>query len=118
MIIIILLLYEKKYLEKIKNVADLVYKERELITIINRKYSEYHIEKLFSSKYAIWNYIDMFNHLYDISNKQIDEKDLIDIVLKYDKSGDFVLRDLALFTRNSIGVQDNNDTFKRSSINA
>ena len=48
----------KKYLEKFKNVADLVYKERELITIINRKYSEYHIEELFSPKYAIWNSIN------------------------------------------------------------
>ena len=48
----------KKYLEKFKNVADLVYKERELITIINRKYSEYHIEELFSPKSAIWNSIN------------------------------------------------------------
>lgn len=92
----------KKNLDKFKNVARLIYKERELIAMINRKYPEYDIESVFPSKYAMWNYDDMFIRLYEISNGVIDEGDVVDIIKMYESTGDEVLVSLANKTRNSI----------------
>ena len=101
-----------KYLEKFKNVANLVYKERELITIINKKYPEYNIESSVSSKYAMWNYEDIFNHLYKISNEVLEEKELDDILAKYLKSLDPVLVNLAYETQKKMGIQTEDDSIK------
>lgn len=91
-----------KYLEKFKNVASLVYKERELVSIINKKYPQYNIEQISDPKYAYWNYQDMFNHLYNISSGIVKYDDLKNIIEAYEKSGDPVLEDIATQTKKSV----------------
>lgn len=97
-----------KYLEKFKNVANLVYKERELVTIINKKYPEYNIEQISDPKYAFWNYQDMFNHLFSISNGNIDYNSIKDILDKYESSNDPILVGLASETKKNIVLLDEN----------
>ena len=91
-----------KYLEKFKNVASLVYKERELVSIINKKYPQYNIEQISDPKYAYWNYQDMFNHLYNISSGIVKYDDLKNIIEAYEKSGDPVLKDIATKTKRNV----------------
>ena len=93
---------KNKYLEKFKNVASLVYKERELVSIINKKYPQYNIEQISDPKYAYWNYQDMFNHLYNISSGFVKYDDLKNIIEAYEKSGDPVLEDIATQTKKSV----------------
>lgn len=93
-----------KYLEKFKNVANLIYKERELVTIINRKYPEYKIEEVCDPKYAYWNYQDMFNHLFRVCNGNIEYDKVRDIIEKYESSGDPALIKLATETRKRLDM--------------
>ncbi len=99
---------QKKYLEKFKNVASLVYKERELVTIINKKYPEYKIEEFSNPKYAYWNYQDMFNHLFKAFNGNVEYDMISDILTKYESSGDPILSGLANETKKNIGFTNDN----------
>lgn len=99
---------QKKYLEKFKNVASLVYKEREFVTIINKKYPEYKIEDFFEPKYAYWNYQDMFNHLFEAFNGNVEYDMISDILTKYESSGDPILVGIASETKKNIILLDEN----------
>ena len=99
---------QKKYLEKFKNVANLVYKERELVTIINKKYPEYKIEEFSNPKYAYWNYQDMFNHLFKAFNGNVEYDMISDILTKYESFGDPILSGLANETKKNIGFTNDN----------
>lgn len=99
---------QKKYLEKFKNVASLVYKERELVTIINKKYPEYKIEEFSNPKYAYWNYQDMFNHLFKAFNGNVEYDMISDILTKYESFGDPILSELANETKINIGFTNDN----------
>lgn len=89
----------EKYLERFTRIAKLVYKERELVHIIKDRYPTYNIEQFADPKYAISNYNDMFNYLYDSSNRVIYESELDGLLKKYEKSNDEVLTNLAKKTR-------------------
>ena len=84
-----------KYLEKFRNVARLVYRERELIHIIKSRYPDYDVEKYADPKYAMWNFMDMFNYLYNNSNGIINLDEISNIVSSYEKSKDSLLMELA-----------------------
>lgn len=94
-----------KYLEKFKNVAELVYKEREMISIVNRRYPEYEIEKKVKPKYCCWNYFDMLKHLANINNGTIPYSKIEYIIEKYEKTKDPVLVHLAQETKNMAFTQ-------------
>ena len=91
-----------KYLEKFRNVARLVYRERELIHIIKSRYPDYDIEKYADPKYAMWNFMDMFNYLYNSSNGIINIDEISDIVSSYEKSKDNLLVELANQTKTMV----------------
>lgn len=92
----------EKYLERFIRIAQLVYKERELVQIIKRRYPNFDIEQFANPKYAIWNYEDMFNYLYNASKGIIYESELEDILKKYENSKDEVLMNLASKTRKAL----------------
>lgn len=84
-----------KYLEKFRNVARLVYRERKLIHIIKSRYPGYDVKKYADPKFAMWNFMDMFNYLYNSSNGNINLDEISDIVSSYEKSKDSLLMELA-----------------------
>lgn len=84
-----------KYLEKFRDVARLVYRERNLIHIIKSRYPDYDVEKYADPKFAMWNFMDMFNYLYNSSNGIINIAEISDIISNYEKSQDNVLVELA-----------------------
>lgn len=84
-----------KYLEKFRDVARLVYRERKLIHIIKSRYPDYDVEKYADPKFAMWNFMDMFNYLYNSSNGIINIAEISDIISNYEKSQDNVLVELA-----------------------
>lgn len=98
-----------KYLEKFKSVASLVYKERELVTIINRRYPHYNIENFANPKYAMWNYSDMFKYLYKASNGVVEFNEIEDVLKMFQASGDLVLGELANNTLTMVSMPDNLD---------
>ena len=89
----------EKYLEKFSNVAHLVYVERLIISIINRRYPNYKVEEFAKPKYSIWNYNDMLGMLCENSINDIDISQIEEILLLYEKSGDQILVQLADNTR-------------------
>lgn len=91
-----------KYLEKFRNVARLVYRERELIHIIKSRYPDYNVEKYADPKFAMWNFMDMFNYLYNSSNGIINIDEISDIVSSYEKSKDNLLVELANQTKTMV----------------
>ena len=88
-----------KYLEKFRNVARLVYRERALIHIIKSRYPTYDVEKYADPKFAMWNFMDMFNYFYNSSNGIINMAEISDIISDYEKSQDNVLVELAKQTK-------------------
>lgn len=95
-----------KYLEKFKNVAELVYKERELLSIIKKRYPEYNVEYS-NPNYVIYNYIDMFEILEKNSPNGIMEEEVNDIISQYENSGDTVLVELANQTKTRVVARQN-----------
>ena len=91
-----------KYMEKFRDVADLVYKERELVHIINNRYPEYDVEQYAAPKYAVWNYNDMFGYLYNSSKGIVGENEVSDIIRKYQATGDKVLVGIANQTKKAV----------------
>ncbi len=100
----------EKYLERFTRTAELIYKERELVHIIKNRYPTYDIENFAKPKYAIWNYEDTFNYLYNSSKGVIYENELDDLLTKYEKSNDEVLMNLAQKTRKSLIPSQINNT--------
>ena len=98
----------EKYLEKFKNVANLVYKERELANIISKRYPNRGIELYNDPKYAIWNYEEMFVFLKDASNGVVNSEDVSDVIAMFEASGDKVLVELAKKTLNSVSNNQGN----------
>ena len=88
-----------KYLERFISVAEMVYKERELAHIVKSKSPDYNVEQFSNPKYAIWNFDDMFNYLYNSSKGVIYESELDSLLTKYELSNDEVLVALAKKTR-------------------
>lgn len=98
----------EKYLEKFKQVANLVYKERELVSIIKNRYPSYNVEQYANPKYAVWNYNDMFKYLYEASSGVLDYEELNNIISKYETSNDEVLLKLAQQTKSYFKPDENN----------
>lgn len=99
-----------KYLEKFKEVSSLIYKERELVSIIGKKYPQYDIEKYANPKYANWNYNDMFEYLYNASNGVIDPSEIEDVITVFENSKDTVLTNLANKTKEMLKLTINLDS--------
>ena len=93
----------EKYLEKFKNIADLVYKEQEIADILQSRYPSYSLENFtHNGKYASWNYEDAFNYLYDSSKGVIYDTEISDVIARYNSSNNQVLKTLAKQTQQSI----------------
>ena len=73
-----------------------------MIHIIEARYPDYDIEKYADPKYAMWNFMDMFNYLYNSSNGIINIDEISDIVSSYEKSKDNLLVELANQTKTMV----------------
>ena len=90
----------EKYLQKFKSIADLAYKERQLCYLIQSKYPTYPMEEYTGNgKYAMWNYQDAFDLLYNHSKGVVEESEVADVIAMYAKTKDPVLTKLALQTK-------------------
>ena len=95
-----------KYLEKFKNVADLVLKERAIATFLKHKYPNMDIDQIFKYKYPIWNYLDMFTFLNNASKNGIKLEEIEAVLTKYESTKDKVLTYLASETRKILSIQE------------
>lgn len=98
-----------KYFYHFYNVANMVYKEREIISIFKNKYPSFDLNNIYDSKFCYFNFNEMLDYLLDkdINSKYYNQ--VLEICNSYESSGDEVLMLLSQETKNKLGYLNNND---------
>lgn len=104
-----------KYFYHFYNVANMVYKEREIISILKNRYPNFDLNNIYDSKFCYFNFNEMLDYLLnkDINSKYYNQ--ILDVCTLYETSGDEILILLAQETKNKLGyvnINDNQTSFK------
>ena len=104
-----------KYFYHFYKVANMVYKERKIISILKNKYPNFDLNNVYDSKFCYFNFNEMLDYLVnkDINSKYYNQ--VLDVCTFYETSGDEVLILLAQEIKNKLGhlnISDNQSSFK------